>query len=409
MPTPSAVQPIQAHERYQILDVVRGFALIGVCLANFPEFSLYTFLSSSEQAAMASASADHLTRWLQLLLIDGKFYTLFSLLFGIGFSIIIGNAMRRGANGMRIFYRRMALLALIGLAHLLLVWSGDILMLYALMGMILPLWRNASNRTLLCSAAFFLLFPVALDAAYWAWGANPADVLEKRWWLEANARGITEVNFASWLRDAHDYSQTNAFLMQGAVERMWEFVDGHRYFKVLGLFLFGFYIGRNRLYTQLDELKEGMKRYLKWSFIPILIFTVLYAYNGINHTFPRPIHSLLYALSVYPLTLIYLSLLCLAWLKTRTLTLWRILAAPGRMALTCYLCQSFAGIAIFYGIGMGLGTTIGLLATELIALGVFALEIIVALLWLSWFRYGPFEWVWRMLTYGQWLNLKAQK
>lgn len=83
---------------------------------------------------MGTAVQDNITRWMLLVFVDGKFYTLFSLLFGIGFSIIIRHAEQRGANGFRIFYRRMALLLFIGFVHLMFIWSGDILMLYALLG-----------------------------------------------------------------------------------------------------------------------------------------------------------------------------------------------------------------------------------------------------------------------------------
>lgn len=89
------------------MDVLRGLALLGIALANFPEFSLYSFLSVEAADAMPTAGIDRVVHYLQYIFIDGKFYTIFSLLFGIGFSIIIANAMKRGANGFRIFYRRM--------------------------------------------------------------------------------------------------------------------------------------------------------------------------------------------------------------------------------------------------------------------------------------------------------------
>lgn len=106
--------PVTERQRYIILDALRGFALLGIAIANFPEFSLWTFLSEEATAAMPTAHVDGVVRWAEYLLVDGKFYTLFSLLFGIGFSIIIGNAEKRGANGFRIFYRRMTVLLVMG-------------------------------------------------------------------------------------------------------------------------------------------------------------------------------------------------------------------------------------------------------------------------------------------------------
>lgn len=133
-------QPVK--NRIVTLDALRGFALLGIALANFPEFSLWTFLDHETQMKMQTGSLDAIVRCLQYLLVDGKFYTIFSVLFGIGFYIIISHAIQRGANGFRIFYRRMLILLIIGLAHLMLLWSGDILMLYAAIGMLLPLFRN---------------------------------------------------------------------------------------------------------------------------------------------------------------------------------------------------------------------------------------------------------------------------
>lgn len=105
-------------QRYIILDALRGLALLGICLANFPEFSLYTFLPERMTAAMPTGEVDTAVRYLQYIFIDGKSYTIFSLLFGIGFSIILSNAEKNNRNGIKIFCRRMFVLFLIGLIHL---------------------------------------------------------------------------------------------------------------------------------------------------------------------------------------------------------------------------------------------------------------------------------------------------
>lgn len=107
-------QPVKASQRIVVLDALRGFALMGIALANYPEFTLWTFLSETEQAEMPSANIDNIVHWLQCLLVDGKFYTIFFILFGIGFSIIITHAMQRQSNGFSIFFRRMTILLLIG-------------------------------------------------------------------------------------------------------------------------------------------------------------------------------------------------------------------------------------------------------------------------------------------------------
>ena len=111
-----SVNPVSSKERFIILDALRGLALLGICLANYPEFSLYTFQSAETIESMPTAGIDKTVRYLQYFFIDGKFYTIFSLLFGIGFSIILSNAQRKSANGFHIFYRRM--FVLLSLIHI---------------------------------------------------------------------------------------------------------------------------------------------------------------------------------------------------------------------------------------------------------------------------------------------------
>ena len=125
--------PTTERQRHVILDALRGLALMGIALANFPEFALWTFLSSEQQAAMPTAYIDEIVRFLQYLVVDGKFYSIFSILFGIGFSLI----MER--HGLRLFVRRMLILVIIGFLHLMFIWSGDILLLYAVGGLLLTL------------------------------------------------------------------------------------------------------------------------------------------------------------------------------------------------------------------------------------------------------------------------------
>ena len=152
------MSPVKVSERFAILDVLRGFALLGICMANFPEFSLYNFLPQEVKSSMSTAVQDNITRWLLYIFVDGKFYTLFSLLFGIGFSIIIRNAERKKADGFRIFYRRMVLLFIIGFMHLMFIWSGDILMLYALLGCCCHYFAVCPTRDCFAGLSFSCFF-----------------------------------------------------------------------------------------------------------------------------------------------------------------------------------------------------------------------------------------------------------
>ena len=182
--------PTQSWERAHILDALRGFALLGIALANFPEFALWTFLSPQEQAVLPMSDADSGIRFLLYLLVDGKFYTIFSLLFGVGFSLILVRHSRM------LFLRRMLILAAIGTAHLMLLWSGDILLLYALCGMLLVCFTPLSDKWLLRIAVALLLLPVCLDAIQELTHTDWAAPCYQAWWDEASRHGITEANFA---------------------------------------------------------------------------------------------------------------------------------------------------------------------------------------------------------------------
>lgn len=384
-------------KRYVILDALRGFAILGIILANFPEFSLWTFSDPETWTR-----TDTLTRAVQTFLVDGKFYTLFSLLFGMGFSIQLANAEGK----LRTFYRRMAVLLLIGLLHLCFLWSGDILMLYAACGMLLPLFRRLPTRGVLCAAGVFLLLPVLFDLAF---GSRLADPLEAAQWRICALYGITEANFGTWLSDARSYREVLQFLHQGAVERMWEFVAGHRYFKVMGLFLTGFAVGRARVYADVEAHRGLLKKVLRWGLAVGVPLGVLYTWSTMaGHPWGRVAHDIAY-LSVYPMGFAYAAGFCLLFDRRPEGKGWRLLSSPGRMACTNYLGQSVIGVLLFYGIGLGLGNRVGLLGTELIALGVYGFQIAFSTLWMKHFRFGPVEWVWRMLTYGEVLPLRREK
>ncbi|MDE6633371.1 MAG: DUF418 domain-containing protein [Muribaculaceae bacterium] len=396
----SSASPIEASKRHIILDALRGFALLGICMANFPEFSLHSFLPVEAATSMPTSSWDYFTKYFLSIFVDGKFYTIFSLLFGIGFSIIISNVTKRGGNAYVIFYRRMLILLIIGFLHLMYIWSGDILMLYALMGMILPLFIKVSDKALLWTAGILIFLPVILDFLLEAMGVSLSAPIVDWQWRECAKVGITEENFAYWLRDADSYSKVFDFLIQGAIVRIQEFVDGHRWFKVLGLFMIGLYIGRHRLYADLATRKALLRKAAGWGLCLGLPLSLLYAWDSMSgHPFGNGAHSLIYFASVYLTAFGYIGAIGLLYLKNKDAACWKILAYPGRMALTNYIGQSLIGMLIYYGTGFGFGADTGLIYVELTVLCVFAFQICFSALWLHYFRFGPLEWIWRCLTY----------
>jgi uncharacterized protein len=395
--------PVQSSERHLILDILRGFALLGICLANYPEFSLYTFQKEATMSAMPTAGIDVVVKYLQYIWIDGKFYSLFSLLFGIGFYLIFSKSAQKGRG---FFYRRMAVLALIGFLHLMFLWSGDILLLYAMIGMALPFFKNVADKKLIIIAVALLFFPVVMDVLKETFGFDLAIPVVRATHHFNDKVGINDENFCVWLRDSKTYPEMFKFMIPGAFIRCQEFIDGHRVFKVLGLFLLGLYIGRHSLYIDLEKRKVFFRKLRRFGFIIGLPFSVVYAVCALNENrLGLSGRSLFYFLSVVPLCMAYIAAICLWYIKNRERRIFTWIAAPGRMALTNYIAQSAIGMCIFYGIGFGLGASMGLVYVEFLALGVFLFQVIFSTIWMRYFQFGPLEWVWRMLTYGKFLKI----
>ena len=407
----SKAQPIQPSERADILDILRGFALLGIFLANSAVFSQYVMQAPAETATWPTASIDKVLSWVHFALIDGKFYSLFSLLFGIGFSVFLYNKKAAGNDGILLFYRRLAFLMLFGIAHIYLLWDGDILLFYAVFGMLLPAFRNVSNRALISIAVVLLLSPILVDTlkiiSEGKWNiANP--FFKKALATDASV-GITEENARNWLIVHKDYDSILDWNRSGFWWSAFLRLDSNRPMKVLAMFLVGLYVGRNLIYTRLEAYKSLLKKVQFWGLGIGIVAGIIHAYVEFDgERLPKPAgiwDTVFYALNVTPLAMGYAATLALWYTDGKLNWLLLPLRHAGRMALTNYIMQSVMGIIIYYGIGLGLGVKAGPSLFMPVAVGVFIFQVLYSRIWLSYFQYGPLEWVWRMLTYGKWLPI----
>lgn len=406
--------PILQSERSDILDVLRGFALLGVLLDNVMGFTGWGNLTLAGKESLPTWSVDRVLGLFELAFINGKFYSLFSLLFGIGFSIILYSNEKKGINPYKIFYRRLFFLMLFGLAHCLGLWEGDILLLYALIGFILPLFRKCSDKTLLIWVIVLIASPILIDTIKVLTGIKTGAFLEKIAWRIDDANGITEENYRNYLfKEGAGWNEWRNWQESGIFWRYQYIIESNRIPKVLGMFLLGFLAGRKMIYLKLEEYKPLFKKIRKWGFIIGIPTALALAYFEIDEkSVPNPWglgDTVTYALSVVPLSLAYTSWICLHWIKWKDRTRWKVLAPLGRMALTNYLMQTIIGISLYYGVGLGLGGDIGPSIFFPIALGVYVLQILYSHLWLKYFNFGPFEWIWRQLTYWRRLPLRKKK
>ncbi len=394
--------PTGASERHHILDALRGWALAGVLAANMMVFIGFGYASEPERAAALGSHFDDIAELLFEWLVVGKFYSLFSLLFGIGFAMQLSRLQARG-EGMARYVRRLVVLFLFGIAHLFLLWLGDILALYALMGGVLLLFRRASDRALLRWAAALWMVPVAWAALIHFADINLAGIFYYLAFQGFAANGLDQnISPATWLNGA-DYLTQLRNHPNEVFLRIGDLVYQMRPAKVLAMFLIGLWIGRRGLFAATPETRPLLVRTVKLGLgigLPLaLVRAVLHMTAGENHTL-RFLEEALYCVSTPVTALGYAAGFTLLWGGGGS----RLLAWPapaGRMALTNYLSQTLIQTLLFTGAGLALGNVFGLTFVLPFAAAIFAVQVAFSGWWLTRFRFGPAEWLWRSLTYGR--------
>lgn len=390
----SLIASADASERFSEIDALRGFALFGILLANLPVWVGLPFAGDRAPELLGGLTATQFAALFNGIL-DGKFYTIFSLLFGLGFSLQLERLEARGANGRRIFLRRMAVLLLFGLIHICLIWAGDILMLYALLGFTLPLFRRLSDKSLILTALLFLfVLPMTLtwlvNVQHPQW-AVPMQNAAMSIYVAAGGTAISQAEYFNdlatggfaelWPRAASEW----AFGIVGRIQD-WRFL------KVLGTMLVGMWAGRQLVRGKLLHNRKLLRRVLLAGLIIGIPCNLVYA--------QQPPHSQTHwssLLGTAPLGFAYAAAFMLAIAHFPGAQ--RLLGDAGRMALTNYLATSVVMGFIFYGLGLGMMGTLTIPETYVIGIGFFAVMLAWSRWWLSNFKQGPMEWLWRTLTY----------
>ena len=394
--------PVAATSRSKILDILRGIALFGVFISNLGVFSGYVFLPEAQKAKLSTAAVNVYYDYFHFAFIDGKFYSIFSLLFGVGFSVFLTKS-----KGIFTLYKRLIILIGIGLAHVFLLWEGDILLLYALLGLLLPLFSKLSNKTLVILAVFLILSPILLDTAREVTKGKfaPEVYFFKKGGEIDKTMGLTSnTDFIAVVQKA-DYCQIKDLLVSGFYYRWGGLFESNRFPKVFALFLIGMMIGRNRWYEHLEEKKPFLIRLRKWLFAIGFPSTLFFGYiNVIAKETPQIVEATAYALSVIPMSFVYVSTIVLWYIKNKNN--FEIFSHVGKMTLTNYILQSCSAFLFFYGTGFALFGKTGSIYFPLIAVTVYFIQAMLSKLWLRYFEFGPLEWIWRQLTYGKWIPLR---
>ncbi len=388
-------QAATAAERIEILDGLRGFALLGILLANILYWSGWVLMTDGQRLSLAGPEAVAWQYGFHHLLIDGKFYTLFSLLFGAGFALQIARLSARGADGLRIYRRRVLILLGMGLIHSWLIWDGDILTLYALLGLLLPAFRNWRERSLLMLAAVLIFVVPLLGVALTShMGWRPQDALFGLGEAIAVAMGADPApdQAVAWLARP-DFMGWFSWALSGT-PFSWGFrIETWRIPKVLGIMLIGLVVGRRLADGILLDDRQLLRRVLLIGIALGLPPTIVYAIRpGLDQAdWPSLIGTV-------PLALAFAAGFVLAWRSAYPLL--RHLVPVGRMALTNYLSHSIIGVVLFYGVGFGLVGRLSPLGFYAVALAIFATQMAFSRWWLNRHEQGPMEALWRRMTYA---------
>ena len=392
--------PVSADERIGLLDALRGLALAGIFIVNIEWFSR-PWQGFGNGMAQGLAGVDHVGAWLVHVFVSGKFWVLFSLLFGIGFALMMERAQASGRSS-RLYLRRLAVLFALGIAHALLAWVGDILHTYAIAALGLLLMRGLSPRAQLATglAIYLGLYALSLLAGLAMMAVAPQQAELQPLLAEAARSGdAAAVVYAGGgfaevtAQRISDFSMllANAF---GVVAL------------ALAVFLVGSWLFRTGRITDVAGNRRFFLRLAAWCLPLGLASTLAGAVVSTGHPdgFLNPrwvFASSLHGLGALPMTLGGVAVLALVWQGATGKRLLGVLAPAGRMALTNYLLQSVIASLVFYGYGLALWGRVGHAGMVLLALVVFAAQVIASRWWLARYRFGPLEWAWRWLTYGR--------
>ena len=401
------VSPVAVKDRIQILDILRGFAIFGILMVNMYLFYnplSYILIGSQSGGALIPVLSESFIKFF----FEGKFYAMFSMLFGYGFWLFINKPVSDGVRIIPVFLRRMFFLLLFGIAHIVLLWPGDILFFYALFGFALVLFRNMSDDRLISWAVSFALVPAVASMFFMALFAVFAHIPEAAEAID-NSMAESAVAMRMLADEAMKVYTTGSWVeIAGMRIREWTTLSQGGIFMfypvVLGMFLFGAWIARRGYVSNYRDHLTLIRRTFWWSLGLGLVFNTLYTISY-QHAIPTVFNSwsflgaFTHTAGGISFSLFYATSFILLISKGKIHKFAQQISAVGRMALTNYLLHSIICTTLFLSYGFGLMGKIEIWQGILLTIVIYALQIPFSNWWLSKFKYGPFEWLWRSLTY----------
>ncbi|MFT4724027.1 MULTISPECIES: DUF418 domain-containing protein [unclassified Colwellia] len=463
---PPKLKPLDKHKRVDALDILRGLALVGILLMNIEWFNRAIISLGSHDTTLTGI--DHAVGWLIRCFVEGKFYKLFALIFGMGFAVMLLRAKDAGRPFGAWFVRRMLVLLLIGIAHMIFLWGGDILHQYAIAGLILLAWvtykKTEDPKAYLKLALMWLMIPLFLvsflgsilgmvfnESKYQEIWQNELDIytaveqqllintdviLEKNDAIDSEESSaeeailtdeeLREITIAETIEQRKalqaDIAEEDSAFMQNSYWQATEYRLGFLGFMLMftpimslvvliPIFILGFWLVVTEKITKHQEHHKFFSLLAKVGLcvgIPLNVASILIIQHPATaiSVVLQGVGQTLFYIGQYLLSAGYLGLVVCALNKQIWKKFFAAFSPMGQMALTNYLMHSVILTSIFYGYAGGQYGEISRAPQMLIVIAIIVTQIILSKWWLNRYRFGPMEWLWRSLTYKQMQPMK---
>jgi uncharacterized protein len=463
---PPKLKPLDKHKRVDALDILRGLALVGILLMNIEWFNRAIISLGSHDTTLTGI--DHAIGWLIRCFVEGKFYKLFALIFGMGFAVMLLRAKDAGRPFGAWFVRRMLVLLLIGIAHMIFLWGGDILHQYAIAGLILLAWvtykKTEDPKAYLKLALMWLMIPLFLvsflgsilgmvfnESKYQEIWQNELDIytaveqqllintdviLEKNDAIDSEESSaeeailtdeeLREITIAETIEQRKalqaDIAEEDSAFMQNSYWQATEYRLGFLGFMLMftpimslvvliPIFILGFWLVVTEKITKHQEHHKFFSLLAKVGLcvgIPLNVASILIIQHPATaiSVVLQGVGQTLFYIGQYLLSAGYLGLVVCALNKQIWKKFFAAFSPMGQMALTNYLMHSVILTSIFYGYAGGQYGEISRAPQMLIVIAIIVTQIILSKWWLNRYRFGPMEWLWRSLTYKQMQPMK---
>jgi len=400
----TSATPVSGRERIYTLDVIRGFALLGIFIMNMPWFNT-SFYAGTDGTELWPGWWDQWTNTATDVLFAGKFNSMFSMLFAIGFTIQLGRLEARDpGHAVTTYLRRIFWLFVFGAIHMCVFWTGDVLHMYALFGLVLLAIRRAPEKVLWTLFACCLLLPVGMmlqRLLTFVPADRAAIVASSHLWEVSNNAAYGHGSFLDAMRE-HTRETINLYTAPWQLRSVVNF-----YAQIFATMILGLILGRRQFFQDSARHLPFVRRLQWWALAGGIAAGAVFAvWENTTTDFVTPspfrlIAGICFWVCRVLVMIFYVATIVRCVHNEKIRPRLNAFATAGRMPLTNYLMQTAIATTLFYGWGFGLWGKIGYAFDLGLAVAIFfAVQVPLSYWWLKRFELGPMEFVWRRLTYG---------